>query len=467
MNAEEFRKRAHEAVDWVADYLENIEQYPVKSQVKPKDVYHQIPDSPPENGESFDLLMSDLDDKIMPGITHWQHPHFHAYFPANNSYPSIIAEIITAGIGAQCMVWETSPAAAELEERMMEWLKEIMALPRHWHGVIQDTASTASLVAILTAREKVTDFNINEQGFTTKKLRVYCSEETHSSVEKGAKIAGIGRSNVIKIPVDSAKAMIAAELDRQIKEDLASGYTPCCVISALGTTGTLAFDPTRAIGDVCRKHAVWLHVDAAYAGSAMILPELDWLRDGLELADSFVFNPHKWLFTNFDCTAYFVKDKEVLLKTFEILPEYLKTSTRGQVNDYRDWGVQLGRRFRALKLWFVMRTYGVEQMRTTLRNHLKFGEWISSQIDVHPQFEHLTPPKLNMVVFRHVKPDMNEVELNNLNKGILERINASGKAFLTHTKVDGKYAIRLVLGNSYLEQRHVEGIWELILNSIK
>lgn len=467
MNSKEFRKRAHEAVDWVADYLENIEQYPVKSQVKPKDVYHQIPGSPPENGESFDLLMSDLDNKIMPGITHWQHPHFHAYFPANNSYPSIIAEIITAGIGAQCMVWETSPAAAELEERMMEWLKEIMALPKHWHGVIQDTASTASLVAILTAREKVTDFNINEQGFTTKKLRVYCSEETHSSVEKGAKIAGIGRSNVVKIPVDSTKAMIAAELDRQIKEDLASGYTPCCVISALGTTGTLAFDPTRAIGDVCQKHAIWLHVDAAYAGSAMILPELEWLRDGLELADSFVFNPHKWLFTNFDCTAYFVKDKEVLLKTFEILPEYLKTSTRGQVNDYRDWGVQLGRRFRALKLWFVMRTYGVDQMRTTLRNHLKFGEWIASQIDVHAQFEHLTPPKLNMVVFRHVKPDLNEVESNNLNKGILERINASGKAFLTHTKVDGKYAIRLVLGNSYLEQRHVEGIWELILNSIK
>ena len=465
MDSKEFRKQAHKAVDWVADYLENIEKYPVKSQVKPKDVYDLIPSSPPSAGEPFDQLMKDLDEKIMPGITHWQHPHYHAYFPANNSYPSIIAEILTAGIGAQCMVWETSPAAAELEERMMEWLKEIMELPKNWHGVIQDTASTSSLIAILTARERVTDFKINEQGFSTDRLRIYCSTETHSSVEKGAKIAGIGRENVVKIPVDSAKAMIPEMLDEQIQQDIANGYLPCCVISALGTTGTLAFDPTKAIGEVCQKYNLWLHVDAAYAGSAMILPELKWLKEGLELADSFVFNPHKWLFTNFDCTAYYVKDKEVLLKTFEILPEYLKTKTRGQVNDYRDWGVQLGRRFRALKLWFVMRTFGVDQMRQVLRNHLKYGQWVAQQIDENDSFEHLTPPKLNMVVFRRLEEGLSDSELNDLNQKMLEAINASGKAFLTHTKVDGKYAIRLVLGQTYLEERHVETVWEMVLSA--
>lgn len=459
MNHEEFRKNAHAAVDWVADYLEQIEKYPVKSQVAPKDIYNQIPASPPASGEPFEALMSDLDTIIMPGITHWQHPHFHAYFPGNSSYPSVIAEILTAGIGAQCMVWETSPAAAELEERMMEWFKGMMGLPSDWHGVIQDTASTATLTALLTAREWRTDFQTNRKGTSVGKLRIYCSTETHSSADKAVKIAGLGSENLVKISVDDELAMIPSELEKAIQNDLAHGYVPCMVISAMGTTGTLAFDPTRQIGEICHKHQVWLHVDAAYAGSALVLPELDWLRDGLQLADSFVFNPHKWLFTNFDCSAYYVKDKEALIKTFEILPEYLKTKTRGQVNDYRDWGIQLGRRFRALKLWFVMRTYGVDVLRSTIRTHIDYGSWLASQIEQTPHFELLTPQKLNMVVFRYNPPGKSVEELNTLNETILTQINQSGKAYVTHTKVNGLYGIRVVLGQTRLEKKHVEDLW--------
>ncbi|WP_421898550.1 pyridoxal phosphate-dependent decarboxylase family protein [Marinoscillum sp.] len=465
MNHEEFRKNAHAAVDWVADYLQQIEKYPVKSQVAPKDIYNQIAPSPPGSGEPFEALMSDLDNIIMPGITHWQHPHFHAYFPGNSSYPSVIAEILTAGIGAQCMVWETSPAAAELEERMMEWFKEMMGLPTDWHGVIQDTASTATLTALLTAREWKTDFQSNTKGVTERKLRIYCSTETHSSAEKAVKIAGLGSENLVKIPVDGEMSMVPAALQKAIEADMASGYTPCMVISAMGTTGTLAFDPTKQIGEICRQYNIWFHVDAAYAGSALVLPELEWLREGLELADSFVFNPHKWLFTNFDCSAYFVKDKEALIKTFEILPEYLKTKTRGQVNDYRDWGIQLGRRFRALKLWFVIRTYGVDHLRSTIRTHIGYGAWLANQIEKDSHFELLTPQKLNMVVFRYSASDKSTEELNTINESILTQINLSGKAYITHTKVNGMYGIRVVLGQTRLEKKHVENLWGLLVKT--
>ncbi|RED93367.1 pyridoxal phosphate-dependent decarboxylase family protein [Marinoscillum furvescens] len=462
MTSDEFRKNAHAAVDWVADYLENIEQHPVKSQVKPGDIKKQLPEKAPDSSEAFADLMQDLNDIILPGITHWQHPHFHAYFPANSSYPSLIAEILTAGIGAQCMVWETSPAAAELEEQMMEWLKDLMSLPNAWHGVIHDTASTATLTAILTAREQVSKYVINKQGFDGQKLRVYCSAETHSSIEKGAKIAGIGSENVVKIATDEALAMRPDALLAAIEKDLANGLIPCCVVAALGTTGTLAFDPLSAVGQICQKHNVWLHVDAAYAGSAMILPELDWLREGLTFADSYVFNPHKWLLTNFDCSVYFVRDKEALIRTFEILPEYLKTSTRGQVNDYRDWGIQLGRRFRALKLWFVMRTYGKEGLRNILRQHLEFTEQIRQKLERSQHFEILAPPKLNVLVFRYIASSKNPKTVDQTNQQIIEKINASGEAFLSHTRVNGAFAIRLVLGQTHLSERHVEKVWSLL-----
>ena len=460
MRSEEFRKYAHQAVDWVADYLQGIEDLPVRSKVKPGEIIAQIPSFPPERSEPFEDWMTDLDQKILPGITHWQHPHFHAYFPGNSSYPSVLAEIITAGLGAQCMVWETSPAAAELEEQMMHWLKLLLALPSEWYGVIQDTASTATLAALLTAREKCSGNRTNIRGFEHNKYRIYCSTETHSSIDKAVRIAGFGSDNLIKVEVDEALAMKPEKLEEAIQKDLAAGKVPCAVVGASGTTGTLAFDPLKELGQICVKHGIWFHVDAAYAGTAMIVPEKRKLFDGVALADSFVFNPHKWMFTNFDCTAYFVRDKEQLIRTFEILPEYLKNSTRGVVNDYRDWGIPLGRRFRALKLWFVMRAYGRQGLIDTISKHCRFGDWVAKQIEDHTLFELLCPPQLNMVVFRWTGGP--EDQLNELNTKLLATINDSGKAYLTHTKVGGKYAIRLVLGQTRLEEHHVHAIWDLI-----
>lgn len=460
MRSDEFRKYAHQAVDWVADYIEGVEKLPVKSKVKPGDIIGQIPDLPPEQSESFEDLMADLDQKIMPGMTHWQHPHFHAYFPGNSSYPSVIAEILTAGLGAQCMVWETSPAAAELEEQMMQWLKHLLDLPKSWDGVIQDTASTATLAALLTAREKCTNHKINASGFDHNNYRIYCSTQTHSSIDKAVQVAGFGSDNLIKIAVDDAMAMKPDALEAVIKRDLDAGKVPCAVVGASGTTGTLAFDPLKELGEICHKYGIWFHVDAAYAGTAMIVPEKRVLFQGADLADSFVFNPHKWMFTNFDCTAYFVKDKEQLIRTFEILPEYLKNSTHGLVNDYRDWGIPLGRRFRALKLWFVMRTYGQKGLVETIGKHCGFGHWIADQIRAHEDFELVCPPQLNMVVFRWT--GASEEQLNELNTRLLNAINDSGKAYLSHIKVRGKYAIRLVLGQTRLEEHHVHEIWSLI-----
>jgi aromatic-L-amino-acid/L-tryptophan decarboxylase len=466
---EDFRFQAHRLVDWMADFLENIEEYPVKPTTKPGDIIKQLPTSPPLQGESFDSLFKDFQSVIMPGITHWQHPHFHAYFPANGSYPSILAEMLTTTLGAQCMIWETSPAAAELEEMVMNWLKEMMALPTAWHGVIQDTASTATLVALLTAREKQSGFRVNNEGFDgTEKFRVYCSSETHSSIEKGAKVAGIGKKNVVKVPVDELLAMKPDLLEDAIKKDIQAGYTPLAVVAAIGTTSTVAVDPLKAIGAVCSKYNVWLHVDAAYAGTALLLPECRWMMEGQELADSFVFNPHKWMFTHFDCTAYFVKDKEALIRTFEILPEYLKTATRGQVNDYRDWGVQLGRRFRALKLWFVIRSFGIDGLQNTLRGHMAYAEDFEARVVSHPDFELILPRSLNVVVFRFKPADENSLEkLNQLNEQLIKTLNGSGKVFLSHTKVKGVYCIRMVLGNTRLEQRHVDEVWAWITDAAK
>jgi len=348
----------------MAGYMENIENYPVKSPVKPGEIFDKLPDNPPFHPESFDSLMKDLEEIIMPGITHWQSPNFFAYFPANTSPPSILAEMIIATLGAQCMIWETSPAATELEEKIMIWLRDLIGLPASFEGVIQDTASTATLAAILTAREKVTGFRVNEEGAQSAgNLRIYCTTQTHSSVEKAVKISGIGRKNIVRIPVKDDFSMDAGKLREAVEADIDNGFLPCCVIATLCTTGTTAVDPLKAIGEICAGNNIWLHVDAAMGGTALILPEFQWMLDGREYIDSFVFNPHKWMFTNFDCSAYFVREPDQLIKTFEVLPEYLKTRTRGKVNDYRDWGIPLGRRFRALKLWSVIRMYGVEGLQ--------------------------------------------------------------------------------------------------------
>ena len=461
MNAKEFRKHGHQVIDWVADYLENIEQYPVKSQVNPGDIAATLPRLPPEQGEPFEQLLSDVEEKILPGITHWQHPNFHAYFNANGSYASILAELITAAIGAQCMIWETSPAAAELEERVMKWLINMTGLPQSWDGVIQDSASTGTLVSILTAREKITRFNINNHGFSNEKLRIYCSAQTHSSIDKSVKIAGIGLDNLVKIPVDNQMALLPHLLEKAIKADLASGKIPCCIITTLGTTGTTAMDPLEAIANIAVKYNVWHHVDAAYAGAAFVLPEYRHFLKGIEKADTYLFNPHKWMFTNFDCTAYFVKDKGALIQTFEILPEYLKTNTRGKVNDYRDWGIPLGRRFRALKLWFVIREYGASGIRTKIKEHIALAAWLEQQVNDHPDFEMVVDRVMSLVVFRCVKHS--DLEKNNaVNAHIVTAVNASGQAYITHTKVNDQYVLRVVTGQTHIQKHHVEKLWKLI-----
>ena len=463
MTTDEFRKHAHELVEWMASYMENVEDYPVKSSARPGEIFDKIPDTPPAHSEPFDSLMRDLDKIIMPGITHWQNPNFFAYFPANNSPPSILSEMLIATLGTQCMIWETSPAAAELEEKMMIWLRGMIGLPSGFEGVIQDTASTATLAAILTAREKITRFSINSNGVENAgTLKVYCSDQTHSSVEKAVKISGIGRKNLVKIPVKEDFSMDHAKLREAIIHDKESGYIPCCVVATMGTTGAVAIDPLRAIGEICRENNIWLHVDAAMAGTALILPEFQWMLDGKEYVDSFVFNPHKWMFTNFDCSAYFVKDARSLIKTFEVLPEYLKTRTRGKVNDYRDWGVPLGRRFRALKLWSVIRSYGTEGLREKIRYHIHIAGRLSDMILKESDFEILAPVIISVVCFRYNPAGYDQDQINALNEKLNHQLNDSGKLYLSHTVLNGKYTLRMVTAQTNVTLGHVEKAWNLI-----
>jgi aromatic-L-amino-acid decarboxylase len=463
MKPDEFRKHAHELVEWMADYMENVEDYPVKSLIQPGEIFDKIPDQPPSTPESFSALMKDFNEIIMPGITHWQNPNFFAYFPANTSPSSVLAEMLISTLATQCMIWETSPAAAELEEKMMIWLRDMIKLPENFEGVIQDSASTATLAAILTAREKKTDFSINLNGAKHAGiLRVYCSEQTHSSVEKAVKISGIGKKNLVKIAVNEDFSLDTETLRTKILSDKEAGFIPCCVVATIGTTGTTAVDPLRAIGEICHENDIWLHVDAAMAGTALILPEFQWMLDGREYIDSFVFNPHKWMFTNFDCTAYFVRDAGALIKTFEILPEYLKTRTRGKVNDYRDWGVPLGRRFRALKLWSVIRTYGTEGLQEKVRYHIHIASELKKMISEESDFEILAPVIISVVCFRYRPQGYSEEEINNLNEKLNHQLNDTGKLYLSHTVLNGRYTLRMVTAQTNVRLEHVERAWKLI-----
>ncbi len=462
LNPKDFKKEAGPVVDWIDRYMKNIKSLPVKSKVSPGDIYKAIPPEAPVHSESMEQIMEDLDSIILPGMTHWQHPGFHAYFPANSSVESVLAESLTSAMGAQCMIWETSPAAAELEQRMMEWLRDAMGIPGNFEGVIQDSASSASLVSLITAREVATGFRSNEEGVPPN-LRVYCSSETHSSIEKGMGVCGMGRKNLVKIRVDKQMRMDPAELEKRINEDLAAGLKPCAVVAAIGTTGTVAVDPLDEIAGLCKKHGIWLHVDAAFAGTALLLPEYRWMIKGIEQADSFVFNPHKWMFTNFDCSVYLVKDADLLIKTFEILPEYLKTKTRGHVNDYRDWGVPLGRRFRALKLWFVIRSFGLEGIREKLRKHIALNKHFTEALSQVDGIYFPLEPFLNFSCFRLQPKGMADPdELNQLNEAFLDRINNGGELFLTHTKIEGLYTLRMIIGQTYVEEEDVTRALEII-----
>ena len=462
MDSEEFRKHGHQLVDWMADYLRDIEKYPVKSKVRPGDILRKLDEHPPNSGESFESIIADFEQNILPGITHWQSPSFFAYFPAASSGPSVLAEMLTATIGAQCMVWETSPAATEMEERVMNWLKEMMQLPKEWSGVIQDTASTATLVALLTARQKMIEPSVNDHGYPNNIFRAYCSNQAHSSVDKAVRMAGIGSENLIKIEVDEEFAMIPQKLINAIEKDLEDGLVPLFIVGAIGTTGSTAIDPVDEIGEIAKRFGCWFHIDAAYAGTAFILDEFRSRFGALEFADSFVFNPHKWMFTNFDCSAYFVKDKDSLIDTFTLTPVYLETRDENVVNNYKDWGIQLGRRFRALKLWIVIRSFGVEEMRKRIRYHVQLGQWLANEIEGNPNFELLAPVPLNTVCFRYNPGHLSLEELNVLNENLMHKINDSGAFYFTHTLLNEKFTLRMVAGQSTVEMKHVEGAWKII-----
>lgn len=464
MEIDEFRRHAHRMVDWMADFLETVEERPVRAQVKPGEIDAQLQPAPPDSGEAMEAIVSDFERIVLPGITHWQHPRFFAYFPANSSPPSILAEMATATLGAQCMLWQTSPAATEMETRVLDWLRQMTGLPEGFTGVIQDSASSAILCALLTAREKATDWRANEEGLgVVPPITVYTSEETHSATEKNVKVAGLGRANLRKIPTDDRFALRVEALEAAIVEDKAAGRIPACVVASIGTTGVGGVDPLRAIGEVCQRHGVFLHVDAAWAGTALIDPAHRWMVDGMEYVDSFVFNPHKWMLTNFDCSAHFVRDPDALIRTLSILPAFLTSREQGSIIDYRDWSVPLGRRFRALKLWFVIRSYGVDGIRAMIRKHVDLAALAEGLVEEDPDFEVVAPRSLSLFNFRY-RPTgvVDEAALDRVNEMLLHRLNDGGRVYLTQNRVRGRYAIRFAVGQTYTERRHVEEAWEEI-----
>ena len=467
MNPDEFRRQAHQLVDWMADYFRDVCRLPVTPDVRPGDIRRRLSVNPPTKGEPFEHIFADFSNVILPGMTHWNHPGWFAYFPANNSPPSVLAEMLTATLGAQCMSWATSPAATELEQVTMDWLRRMLDLPEDFVGVIQDTASTATLVALLSARERATSFTAGSRGMAgvASPLTVYASTEAHSSVDKGVKLAGYGLDQLRRVPVDDKYALRPEALEQQIEADLKAGLVPACVVATVGSTSSGAIDPLSAIAEVCQRHGIWLHVDASYAGSAAIVPELRHLFDGVERADSFVFNPHKWLLVNFDCSAYFVRDQDTLVRSFQVTPEYLRTAADPDVVNFRDWGIQLGRRFRALKLWFVIRSYGVDGLRELVRTHVGFAQKLEAWIRERADFELMAPVSFGLVCFRFHPPGADARTLDDLNAELLRRVNASRRVHLTHTRLAGEYVIRMAVGQRQTELVDVEDAWGLIQQS--
>ena len=458
MDPEEFRRRGYEMVDWVADYLTNVTDYPVNSSIEPGAIREALPAQAPEEPEPFDAVMRDLNEIVMPGITHWQSPNWFAYFPANSSGPSLLGEMAAAGLGVQGMLWSTSPAATELESVVADWLVDLLGLPQAWKtngpggGVIQMSASDSSHVALVTARE------VARQQAPLDKLVVYASDQTHSSVEKGARIAGFTHIRVI--PSDGEFAMDTSALVSQIAADRSAGLCPAFVAISVGTTATTAVDPVRAIATIAREQNMWVHVDAAYAGSAMICPEFRHHQDGLEFVDSYTFNPHKWMFTNFDCNLYYVADRRPLLNAMSILPPYLRNEATlsGKVIDYRDWHVPLGRRFRSLKLWFVLRHYGAAGIRHHIREHIALAQDLAARIAADARFEIVAPHPFALVVFRHVNG-------NEATEDLAARLNASGRVAITATTLDDQSAIRISIGQTMTSAVHVNALWEMIDNA--
>ncbi len=462
MTPDEFRRHGRAVVDWIADYYERIESFPVLSQVKPGEIRASLPPRPPDVGEPFDSVLADLENLILPGITHWQSPNFFAYFPANASGPAILGDLLSSGLGVQGMLWSTSPACTELETHVLDWLVEMLGLPQKFlsstegGGVIQDTASSAVLCALLAARERAIHSAPTQEKWNGK-LVVYTSAQAHSSIEKAVKIAGMGSENLRLIEVDENFAMRPEALLRQIEADRQAGLTPCFACATVGTTSSNAMDPIREIGCICRENKIWLHVDAAMSGTAALCPEFRWIQDGVEFADSYCFNPHKWMFTNFDCSCFYVADRAALVRTLSILPEYLRNQATdsGAVIDYRDWHIPLGRRFRSLKLWFVIRHYGIEGLQFHIRRHVELTQQFAHWVKEDRRFELAAPAPLNLVCFRHKSGD-------EANQQIMDRLNRNGDLYLTHTKLNGKLTLRFCVGQTNTEARHVAQAWKRI-----
>jgi aromatic-L-amino-acid decarboxylase len=462
MTPDEFRQRGHEVVDWIADYYTRIESYPVLSRAEPGQVRASLPAKPPARGESFATILGDIEKVILPGVTHWQSPNFFAFFPANASGPAILGDLLSSGLGVQGMLWATSPACTELETHVLDWLVEMLDLPQKFlstntgGGVIQDTASSASLCALLAARERTTNFASNRRGCDGK-LTVYTSSQAHSSIEKDVQIAGLGLDNLRLIDVDENFAMRADALSRQIESDRRAGLVPCFVCGTIGTTSSNAIDPLPEIGRICRENNMWFHVDAAMSGTAALCPEFRHTHAGVELADSYTFNPHKWMFTNFDCNCFYVADRKSLIQTLSILPEYLrnKATESGAVIDYRDWQIPLGRRFRALKLWFVIRHYGIEGLQYHVRRHVELAQQFAVWVKNDSRFELAAPAPLNLICFRHKGGD-------EVNQKLMDRLNRSGDLYLTHTRLNDRHTLRFCVGQTNTTERHVERAWARI-----
>jgi aromatic-L-amino-acid decarboxylase len=462
MSIEDFRRNGREVIDWIADYYERIESFPVLSRVQPGEIRASLPTEAPMDGEPFEALLHDVEKLILPGITHWQSPSFFAFFPCNASAPAILGDLLSSGLGVQGMLWATSPACTELETHVLDWLVQMLGLPEKFlssstgGGVIQDSASSATLCAILAARERATGYASNKRGCKGD-LVAYASPQAHSSVEKAVKIAGLGEENLRHIEVDAHWALRPESLAAQIALDRQAGKVPCIVCATIGTTSSNALDPLPQIGRICEDNGIWLHVDSAMAGTAALCPEFRSINEGLEFADSYCFNPHKWMFTNFDCDCFYVARRKELIDALSILPDYLrnKATESGAVIDYRDWQVPLGRRFRALKLWFVIRHYGVEGLRHHVRRHIALAQQFALWVQQDQRFELAAPAPLNLVCFRHRAGDA-------FNEALLDALNRSGDLYLTHTKLNGRFIIRLCVGQTYTESRHVERAWERI-----
>lgn len=470
MEPDEFRKYGHELVEWIADYLTHMDRYPVLAQTQPGEVRASLPERPPDSGEEMDAILGDVRQIIVPGLTHWNHPSFFSYFSITGSGPGILGEFLAAAFNVNGMLWRTSPAVTELEELVLDWLRQLLGFSEPWWGIIYDTASMSTFHAVAAARQLVPGMNPREHGFRTDpsggKLRLYCSEQAHSSVEKAALAVGIGLEGVRKIPVDAEFRMLPEELRRAIEEDRSDGWVPFCVTATVGTTSTTSVDPVPEIGAICREQKLWLHVDAAYGGTAAILPEKRWVLDGCERADSLVVNPHKWLFTPIDCSVLFCRKPEVLREAFSLIPEYLRSNE--PATNFMDYGLQLGRRFRSLKLWMVIRHFGRRGIEARLRQHIRWAEDLAGWIDEHPDFERLAPTPFSTVCFRAVPPglrDRGEEGLDHFNEQLLEAVNRTGRLFVSHSRLHGRFTLRLAIGNLKTTRQHVAEAWQTIVDT--